>query len=200
MTTATNIRCVLLLTIAASLACQGRTRSSEATLPRVEAPVQAPAPLRFASEHVSYMPLPGWTDRHDGSATFQRAPEGEVFQLSAPLKAGVTSVALVSRDVPADTDPLTALRTVSDAWRGTLAKGRFSYSLIVEPRAVPAPQGITGGEMYERWEIDGRWQRDAQRVFIRNGRAYLLRCDWADELGDDPPDVRRALDGLQFEL
>jgi hypothetical protein len=182
--------------------------------PSVDAPVVTGSPagktaaLRFPSEHLSFTPLPGWTDRRaeeakrfvdaDAGAEWKKPEKGELFQLNAPLGSGFSSVTLGSVEVPADSDPVLLLQTASDAFRKVLAKTSYSYTLVVPPRPVRS-QSLRGAEMYERWEMSDRWQRTVQRIFMRAGRAYLLRCDWSDKLGDDPPGLQRVLDGLQFD-
>jgi hypothetical protein len=198
---------VALVTLAALVACRERAGSSAATLG-----VGGGTPLRFPAEHVSYTALPGWADEReeiakriayaDQDERLKRPREDEVFALDGPARSGFVAIRLMVLDMPGDVDPVVALQTVSDSFRTNWAKARLSYALIIPPRPVQTMQGVAGAEMYERWEMDSdssRWARDAQRVFMRNGRAYILRCDWKDDLGDAPPDAKRALDALEFD-
>jgi hypothetical protein len=167
--------------------------------------------LRFPIHNVSYTPLAGWANRRaeqaklfvdgDAGARWSKPAEGEIFHLDGPRGTGFIAVSLRSMSMPDDADPVALLQRVVDADRAAYAKQPLQYTITVPPRQIRNEQGIAGAEMLTRWDRwgDGKWQRTALRVFVRNGRAYLLDCGWVDRLGDAPPELPRVLEALRFD-
>ena len=210
-----NLRRMLLVMMSSALtqlaACKDSNRPAPVQPGPSSAPSAATETLRFPEQGVSYRPLPGWANRRaeqaelfvdgDAGARRNKPAEGEMFHLSAPSGSGFSGVDLRWLPMPEDADPVALLQKVDDAERAAYAKRPLQYMLTVPPRPIRNEQGIAGAEMSQRWDRwgDGKWQRTAQRIFVRSGRAYLLNCGWLDRLGDAPPELPRVLEALRFD-
>lgn len=208
-------RTLLIMMMSSALAQVAACKDSNRPAPVQPAPSSAPSAatetLRFPEQGASYSPLPGWANRRaeqaklfvdaDAAARWNKPPEGEIFHLSAPRGDGFIGVDLRWLPMPDEADPVALLQKVDDAERAAFATRPLQYMLTGAPRQIRNEQGIVGAEMSarsDRWG-DGKWLRNVRRLFVRNGRAYLLDCGWKDSLGEAPPELPRILEALRFD-